>query len=212
MTIEVIAIPNGKWKQNCYVLFAEGSRGALLIDPGSDVPLIEAQFEQHGLIPVAILNTHAHYDHIGAVAPLMAKYHIPFYLHYGDLKLLKQANLYKLLFDSRESVVVPEPTHELSPLETRVQIDEFEVQVLCTPGHTKGSCCLQIEKNLFTGDTLLSNGPGRTDLPGGEKAALTRSIELLRTLPEDITVWPGHGRSFSLGSGWDKQRPAGVGN
>lgn len=212
MSIVVTAIPNGKWKQNCYVISADTLKSALLIDPGSDAPLIEAQLEQRGLTPVAILNTHAHYDHIGAVAPLMTKYRIPFYLHYGDLKLLKQANLYKLLFDSRESVVVPEPTHELKPLVTRVQIDDFHVQVLFTPGHTKGSCCLQIDNNLFSGDTLLSNGPGRTDLPGGDKAALAQSIQLLQTLPEDITVWPGHGRSFSLGSVWDRQVSAGVGN
>ncbi len=212
MSLVISAIPNGKWKQNCYLVSAENLGVALLIDPGSDAPLIEEQLEQRGLAPVAILNTHAHYDHIGAIATLMAKYHIPFYLHYGDLKLLKQANLYKLLFDSRESIVVPEPTHELKPIETRVQVGDFEVGVLFTPGHTKGSCCLQIENNLFSGDTLLSNGPGRTDLPGGDKTALGQSIELLRTLPTSVTVWPGHGRSFSLGSVWDKQVSAGVGN
>lgn len=212
MTHTIRALPNGKWKQNCYLVSDDTTGLALVIDPGSDAPFIQQQLLHHTLTPVAILNTHAHYDHIGAVAALMLHYKIPFYLNSADVKLLKQANLYKFLFDSKESVVIPEPTHELSPQEAMLQVGGFEVSVLCTPGHTKGSTCLQIGTDLFSGDTLLPNGPGRTDLPGGDKVALAQSVELLRRLPDATTVWPGHGRSFSLESLWEKLAQAGVPN
>lgn len=212
MTHSVTVLPNGKWKQNCYLVSGDATGLALVIDPGSDAPFIQQQLLHHTLKPVAILNTHAHYDHIGAVAALMAHYKIPFYLNSADVKLMKQANLYKFLFDSKESVVIPEPTHELSPQEAKLQVGGFNVSVLCTPGHTKGSTCLQIGADLFSGDTLLPNGPGRTDLPGGDKVALAQSVELLRKLPDATMVWPGHGRSFSLGSLWEKLAHAGVPN
>ena len=204
MTHTVRVLPNGKWKQNCYLVSDDAKGIALVIDPGSDAPFIQQQLLHHALTPVAILNTHAHYDHIGAVAELMQHYKIPFYLHTADVKLMKQANIYKFLFDSKESVVIPEPTHELSPQGVTLQVADFAVSVLCTPGHTKGSVCLQMGTDLFSGDMLLPSGPGRTDLPGGDKVALSQSLERLRRLPDEITVWPGHGRPFSLGSLWEK--------
>ena len=212
MTHSVTVLPNGKWKQNCYLVRDDATGLALVIDPGSDAQSIQQRLSHLSLTPMAILNTHAHYDHIGAVAALMLHYKIGFYLNSADVKLLKQANLYKFLFDSKESVVIPEPTHDLSRKDATLQVGGFEVSVLYTPGHTKGSTCLQIGADLFSGDTLLPNGPGRTDLPGGDKVALAQSVELLRRLPDATTVWPGHGRSFSLGSLWEKLAKAGVPN
>lgn len=212
MTHTISVLTNGKWKQNCYLVADDATGLALVIDPGSDAPSIRQQLSHHTLTPVAILNTHAHYDHIGAVGELMSHYKIPFYLNPADAKLMKQANLYKFLFDSKESVVIPEPSHELSTQEAKLQLGGFNVSVLCTPGHTKGSTCLQIGTDLFSGDTLLPTGPGRTDLPGGDKVALAQSVELLRKLPDATTVWPGHGRSFPLGSLWEKLAQAGVPN
>lgn len=210
MTHTIIAFPNGKWRQNCYIVSDEATGFALLIDPGSDAEAIQDQISRHRLTPVAILNTHAHYDHIGAVAALMAYYSVPFYLHQADTKLLKQANVYKMIFDSKESVVIPEPTYNLALHEAGLPIGGFEVSVLFTPGHTKGSTCLQIGTDLFSGDTLLPGAVGRTDLPGGDKLALEKSVELLRRLPDEITVWPGHGKAFALASLWLKLEQAGV--
>jgi hydroxyacylglutathione hydrolase len=212
MTHTVTVIPNGKWKQNCYVVSNDATGLALLIDPGSDAPMIQQQLSHHTITPVAILNTHGHFDHIGAVAALMAHYKIPFYLNPADSKLVKQANLYKFLFDSKDSIVIPEPSQELLPQEAMLQVGGFEVSILFTPGHTKGSTCLHIDNDLFSGDTLLPNGPGRTDLPGGDKDALAQSVELLRKLPDASMVWPGHGRSFNLGSLWEKLAQSGVPN
>jgi len=212
MTHTVTTFQNGKWQQNCYLVSDNATGFTLVIDPGSDAPSIQQRLAHHSLTPVAILNTHAHYDHIGGVAALMAHYQIAFYLNAADVKLMKQANLYKILFDSKESVVIPEPTHDLSPHEAKLQLGGFEITVLCTPGHTAGSTCLQIGTDLFSGDTLLPSGPGRTDLPGGDKAALAQSIELLGHLPNTTMVWPGHGRPFTLGSLWAKLAQTGVTN
>jgi glyoxylase-like metal-dependent hydrolase (beta-lactamase superfamily II) len=212
MTYSVIPIPNGKWKQNCY-LVADNSTGlSLVIDPGSDAHSIRLQLLHHSLTPVVILNTHAHYDHIGAVADLMESYKVPFFLNQADVKLMKQANIYKFLFDSKESVVIPENSHHLSDDGGILKFAGFDVSVFCTPGHTKGSTCLKIGTNLFSGDTLLPNGLGRTDLPGGDKFALAQSVDLLRSLPFETKVWPGHGHSFSLGSLWEKLSQAGRPN
>jgi glyoxylase-like metal-dependent hydrolase (beta-lactamase superfamily II) len=208
MTHTVTVLPNGKWKQNCYIVSSDETGLALLIDPGSDADAVRQIVSGYKFTPAAILNTHAHFDHIGAVAELMEVYRTPFYLHYADVKLLKQANLYKMLFDSRESVVIPEPTDDLSVHEAGLKIGEFEISVISTPGHTKGSTCLQIGADLFSGDTLLPGALGRTDLPGGNKAALEQSIKSLRRLPGDVTVWPGHGDSFALASLWCKLAPS----
>jgi glyoxylase-like metal-dependent hydrolase (beta-lactamase superfamily II) len=204
MTHTITAFPNGKWKQNCYIVSDDDTGQALLIDPGSQAQEIQDLISLRAHTPVAILNTHAHYDHIGAVAALMAQYAIPFYLHRGDDKLLKQANLYKILFESKAPVTIPQATHDLSQLAVPAQIGGFKVSVLFTPGHTQGSTCLQIGADLFSGDTLLPGGPGRTDLPGGDKKMLTASVNSLRNLPGTITVRPGHGRPFALASLWEK--------
>jgi glyoxylase-like metal-dependent hydrolase (beta-lactamase superfamily II) len=204
MMHKVSALPNGPWKQNCYVVSDNETRKALIIDPGSDGPAIFELVCRDSLTPIAILNTHAHYDHIGAVAQLMELYSIPFYLNFADAKLLKQANLYKMLFGGKESIVIPTPTHDLRQQSAALHLGGFDVEVLLTPGHTQGSTCLQIGANLFSGDTLLPAGPGRADLPGGDKSALKQSIQLLRNLPTETKVWPGHGRMFELASLWHK--------
>lgn len=204
MTHSVTAFPNGKWKQNCYIVSDNQTGQALLIDPGSEAQQIQQLILDRALAPIAILNTHAHYDHIGAVAPLMAHFAIPFYLNRGDEKLLKQANLYKILFESKAPVVIPQATHDLTQQAAPVKIGDFEVSVHFTPGHTQGSTCLQIGSDLFSGDTLLPGGLGRTDLPGGDKSLLAASVESLRALPHSTMVWPGHGRPFELASLWEK--------
>ena len=212
MTYIVTAIPNGKWRQNCYLVSDKETGLTLIIDPGSDAPLIQGLLSSNAFTPVGILNTHAHYDHIGAVAALMEHYKLPFYLNPADAKLIKQANLYKFLFDSNVSVDIPDPTHELTAQVAVLKLGGFQISVMCTPGHTKGGTCFLIGVDLFSGDTLLHTGPGRTDLPGGDKIELEQSIQLLSKLPGSTTVRPGHGRSFSLGSLWEKIAQTGAPN
>jgi hydroxyacylglutathione hydrolase len=209
MSHMIRALPNGKWSQNCYIVSKETTKFALVIDPGSDAAFIKRQLLENDLTPVAILNTHAHYDHIGAVSDLMEYFKIPFYLNPADVQLMKQANIYKFLFDSKESVAIPKQIHELPTQNAVLNLSGFDVSILCTPGHTKGSICMKIGTDIFSGDTLLPSGPGRTDLPGGDRFVIAKSVDLLRSLPDNTMVWPGHGLSFLIGSLWKKLPQAG---
>lgn len=201
--LQVTTFVNGKWRQNCYVV-SNAQRQALIIDPGSDPEAISLLINDLDVQPIAILNTHAHYDHIGAISRLLQKYAIPFYLHGQDEKLLRQANLYKILFETKNSVSIPPFGEDFAKGPVDLRIGGFSVRVIHTPGHTAGSVCLLIGTDLFGGDTLLPNGPGRTDLPGGDKGKLEDSLEKLHELPEDHLVYPGHGKPFTLQEFWKK--------
>ena len=110
-----------------------------------------------------------------------------------------RANLYKLIFDSREAVTVPDITHDLRELPASLKFGSFEVGWFATPGHTAGSVCFTVDQALFTGDTLMPNGPGRTDLPGGNPEDLQDSLERLKALPADLHLYAGHGPAARLG-------------
>src|ERR1035437_8337867 len=203
--LRVTTFANGKWRQNCYVV-SNAQRQALIVDPGSDPEAISLLINDLGVQPVAILNTHAHYDHIGAISGLLQKYAIPFYLHGQDEKLLRQANLYKILFETKNSVSIPPFGEDFAKGPVDLMIGGFCVRVIHTPGHTAGCVCLLIGTDLFGGDTLMPNGPGRTDLPGGDKVKLKDSLQKLHELPEDHLVYPGHGKPFTLREFWKKNR------
>jgi glyoxylase-like metal-dependent hydrolase (beta-lactamase superfamily II) len=200
-SFQITTLPNGQWRQNCYILSSDNGQ-AIIFDPGSDAEMIQKYLDENKLEPLAILNTHAHYDHVGAVVTLMDRYEIPFYLHAGDEKLLKQANLYKILFESKKSIKVPVTFDDLSSLSAPLKINNFSFDVLSTPGHTPGSVCFLFFDTLFSGDTLMPNGPGRTDLPGGNKQALALSLDGLRKLPYQTIIYPGHGKPLTLEKFW----------
>ena len=194
----VTTFVNGKWRQNCY-LISNTQREALIVDPGSDPEAISELITELGVQPVAI-----HYDHIGAISGLMQKYQIPFLLHGDDAKLLKQANLYKILFETKNSISIPTFGEDFAKGPEDLRVAGFSVRVIHTPGHTAGGVCLLIGSNLFSGDTLMPGGPGRTDLPGGDKVKLKDSLQKLRELPEDYLVYAGHGKPFMLQEFWKK--------
>lgn len=192
MSLQVTTFINGRWLQNCYIV-ANSKGDALIIDPGSQAEDIIALIDGKGLCVRAIINTHAHYDHIGAVAAVKDRYQVPFYLHGSDGHLLKRANLYRMVFESREPVRIPSVTHDLSGLPAKSEIGPFVVSWIGTPGHTEGSVCLLVEDFLFSGDTLMHNALGRTDLPGGNREQLLVSVRKLMALPGETVVCAGHG-------------------
>ncbi len=197
MNFQVEVFVNGRWRQNCY-LIGSAQRNALIIDPGSDEAGIAARIEELGWRPLAILNTHAHYDHVGAVQGLKERYGIPFYLHEGDFALLRRANLYKMIFDSRKAVRIPDVDHDVAAKSDGIEIGEFELGVMYTPGHTEGSTCFRLGDCLFTGDTLMAEGGGRTDLPGGNREILTESHDRLSQMDGSLKVYGGHGPEVTL--------------
>jgi len=201
LTVE--RIKNGAFKQNCYIV-SNTRKFALIIDPGSEASRIISEITEKGLTPLAIVNTHGHFDHIGAVVELVEKYAIPFYLHEADARLVKSANIYRLLFKTKTLIEIPKIDNPISADIDRLVIGDFDVEVIQTPGHTPGGICLIIEDVLFTGDTLMGAGPGTTSLPGGDPTTLESSIKRLRNIDGNFLVYPGHGRALHLKDIWER--------
>jgi len=199
--LTVDTVVNGKWRQNCYLLIHSDS-SALLIDPGSDAVAISTRILELGVNLIAILNTHAHYDHVGAVAKLQNKFEVPFYLNALDEKLLRQANLYRIIFEGTEFIQIPKIDILLSSHNEEFVIGPFIVSSIFTPGHTEGGTSFIIDNILFSGDTLLYSGPGRVDLPGGDAQKLNESFSFLKELNPNLLVYPGHGKPFLLKDSW----------
>lgn len=188
----------GDYLTNCYILRAENSSDAVVIDPGDDVDAIEKTLNRFGVRVGAILLTHGHFDHFLSAACLKEHFGAPVFVSRADEKALSDAYLNAL----------PEETHTpFTPIKADGFLDEgaFSVcgltfTVMKTPGHTPGSVCLlsEDENDLFTGDTLFERGFGRTDLPGGSWSALIQSLRSLFALICDPVVHPGHGESARL--------------
>lgn len=177
---------------NCYLCMNTETKEGFIVDPGDDELKISANVSHIEMKPVAILLTHGHFDHIGAVEKLKKRYDIPVYASEVEDRLLldNRANL---------SSMFGEPTMICADKFLRdgenVNIAGFDIKFILTPGHTPGSGCYYIadENVLFSGDTLFHASRGRTDFPGGSEAAIINSIkEKLLKLPGDTDVYPGH--------------------
>ncbi len=195
----MITFVNGKWRENCYFVVNQ-DLDALIIDPGSRLEDICALVEENHWRIHAIVNTHAHYDHIGAVAGLQERFQVPFYMHAADAPLLKRANLYRMLFEAGEAIRIPTVTHDISLLPETFEAGPFTISWIATPGHTDGSVCLMCQGLLFSGDTLMHDSIGRTDLPGGNREKLLASIHKLKDLPPETVVYGGHGPRTTIGA------------
>ena len=196
--INIKNIITGNWKQNCYIISNSYGK-ALIVDPGNDKEKIEDYIDSNGINVIAILNTHAHFDHIGAVKYLKDKYNLPFFLHPADEKLLKTANLYIKIFDGTGIIKIPSVNYFYDKNNMQQFANSFKIEVVFTPGHTQGGVCLFINNCLFTGDTLLKGQIGRTDLPGGNGKILNKSLKVISKLPSQTIIYPGHGTPSTIG-------------
>lgn len=188
------ALPVGSIQANAYILYDDARDDCLVIDPGAEPEGIRLACAGKRL--AAILLTHGHADHTGAVADLRSP-EAPVFIHAADAQMLANPslNLFAMV-GGRESQGEPDFCLEEGPFE----LAGLSIEALHTPGHTPGSCCFQIGDILFTGDTLFRNGVGRTDLPGGDAQALRASLSRLLALGEDIVVCPGHGGETTIGA------------
>ena len=185
---------------NCSILGCEETRQGVVVDPGDDADRILAQVQQRGLAISAIINTHGHFDHVGANRQLTQATGAPLYIHQADAPMLervaKTAAMYGLPGENS-----PQPDRLLED-GMLIEFGTHRLQVIHTPGHTQGGCCLYLEaeNKLIAGDTLFADGVGRTDLPGGSHQQLVESIKTrLFTLPDQVQVYPGHGPTTTIG-------------
>ncbi|WEG14279.1 MBL fold metallo-hydrolase [Pullulanibacillus sp. KACC 23026] len=194
-------IPLGVFQTNCYVL-ANESGEALIIDPGDEPEKVNKVIHHEGIKPLAILLTHAHLDHIGAVDVLRDEWKIPVYIHQEESDWLgepeKNGSLY---FEGVEPIKLKPADHVIKG-ETDRTIGGFRFFVFETPGHSPGSVSFYFADHhvVFSGDALFYGSIGRTDLYGGDAETLLSSIETkLLTLPEETVVAPGHGLETTIG-------------
>jgi hydroxyacylglutathione hydrolase len=183
----------GPVQENCFLLRRDGSKSALIVDPGEEADKLLSAIDALGVELEAILLTHTHFDHVGAVAPVAKATGAPVYCPELERQVL--ANIMDYVpwpgFGPFESY---EADHLVAGAET-LQLAGFDIDVIFTPGHSPGHVSYSIadEQALFSGDVLFQQSIGRTDLPGGDHATLLASIaNLLETLPGETRVFPGH--------------------
>ncbi|MEN2765990.1 MBL fold metallo-hydrolase [Ornithinibacillus xuwenensis] len=177
---------------NCYLIYQE--RHAIIIDPGGDSHVLVDYFTKNQLNPEAILLTHGHFDHIGAVEELRQYYQFPVYMHEEEKTWLDNPELNGSKLFIGNEITTKEPDFLLKPGKTK--ISQFDFDVFHTPGHSPGSISFYFENSKFivSGDVLFYQGIGRTDLPGGDYGRIEETIRnIFYRLPDETVVYSGHG-------------------
>ncbi|KAB2811172.1 MBL fold metallo-hydrolase [Pimelobacter simplex] len=216
----IAAFPAGPWGTNCYVAATAPGAECVVIDPGKDAAAGVAEVvREHKLKPVAVLLTHGHIDHMWSVTPVAGAYDATAWIHPGDRHLLTDpmagisAESASMLLGGDYEFTEPDDVAELAD-GAALELAGLEFVVDHTPGHTAGSVTFRtpwastgsagggpdISEVMFSGDLLFQGSIGRTDLPGGDHAAMLRSLSAkVLTLADDVVVLPGHGEQTSIG-------------
>lgn len=184
---------------NCYIAKNKETGEALIIDPADSPSKIELKVNAMGARPVAVLLTHGHFDHIMGVEAVREKYQIPVYACRQEEEMLREPSVN--MTDQMGKSCSIRPDVFLDDLQV-FEAAGFSIQMIHTPGHTKGSCCYYLKEEgvLFSGDTLFCGSVGRTDFPGGSASQIRDSLHrLLAALPDDTSVYPGHDTSTTIG-------------
>jgi len=179
---------------NCYI--AQLEKINIIIDPGAEVDNIIYYLDSQDLIPDFIINTHGHFDHIGAVPELIEKYKIPFYIDSADEKLIINPDKNGSSFFGENNLSLK--TYNLINEKDRQYFSKNGIDIIRTPGHSPGSITIRIGDCLFTGDLLFKESIGRTDLAGGDVAQIKDSLLKIKNMDRDYLIYPGHGPATTL--------------
>ena len=190
--MEILRIPSAGMASNCWLLWEKESGKAAVIDPSSECGAICDVLRARSAILAWILLTHAHADHMSALDALRDATGAPAAVHAGDADALQDPlrNVSAYIFHRNQ--IFRSAQRVLQDGDT-VQIGRESLRVMHTPGHTPGSVCYFAEHAIFTGDTLFDGSIGRTDLPGGDAAAMTQSLRKFAAVCGEYTLYPGHG-------------------
>ena len=197
--LKIGKIVMGSVQTNCYFLYQENEKKIIVVDPADRGEYLYNAFTEKGFEIVAILLTHAHFDHIWGCNKLRELSGVQVFALEDEKELCESAKL-----NVSEDVGRPYTVTVDWYLRDgeKITIEDMEFKVIATPGHTQGSCCYYFEKDnlLISGDTLFEGSVGRTDLPTGNGPTLSRSLkEKLMVLPDETLVFPGHGNSTTIG-------------
>jgi hydroxyacylglutathione hydrolase len=195
---EVVALPNGQFAENCY-LVADGEAGeAVIIDPGEESGKFLAELNNRGWALRAIWLTHAHIDHIMGVGAVHRATGAPIHLHPLDRPLYDALPKFGTWLGIQLEPL-PAPQFEFGAGQV-IRVGEFDFTVQFTPGHSPGSVSFLGQGMIFGGDVLFNGSVGRTDLPGGDSATLMTTIQSeFLSLPDSTVVHSGHGLDTTIG-------------
>lgn len=194
--MNIFTFENGPFMVNTYLLV--NGKACVVIDPGSEIDPMMKKISSEELVPEAILCTHGHIDHIAGVNTVRKKYDIPFYLNEQDALHVEQVSSMARMFGVDDPGKIE--LDENLPLSGELVFAGLTIQLIHTPGHSKGSVSFMTDGNLISGDALFNLSIGRTDLPGGDYDELIDSIKnRIFTLPENTIVLPGHGPETTIG-------------
>jgi glyoxylase-like metal-dependent hydrolase (beta-lactamase superfamily II) len=193
----VTQVTVGAFQENCYLVSDPDSDAIAIVDPGSEAERIIAEVEKTGRTPQAIWITHAHVDHIGAIAAVKRRWDVPVWLHPLDEPLYRvggrQAQLYGIPYEEP-----PAPDRQFADGE-RLTLGKLELTVMHAPGHAPGHVVLHGHGNAIVGDCLFAGSIGRTDLPFSNPTQLEESLKRIAALAPETVVHPGHGDTTTIG-------------
>lgn len=185
-------VTSGVFPSNAYFCEADVPGGGVLVDPGLDAPAIDAALTAHGLRPHQVFCTHGHFDHVGGASWFQDRYGCEVFLHEADAATMRRSNFLLMALRIPTTVTLPEVT--FLPGDAGVDVGAARLRFRPAPGHTPGSCVLELGSAWFTGDTLYRHGLGLSELPGSDQQRLRATLlELWPELTAERSVFPGHG-------------------
>jgi glyoxylase-like metal-dependent hydrolase (beta-lactamase superfamily II) len=194
--LKVINVLSGDIRTNCYLIFDDLTKAALIIDPGEDTQKVIDKIKELKLIPELLINTHGHFDHIIADDAIRDEFQILLAVHKDEIEMIMDpVKNFSDYYGKSTSVRKPEIILEDGSL-TKLSFTQF--QTIHTPGHSAGGICLLFDDFLITGDTLFKGDIGRTDLENGNFDTLMSSLKKLKTLKPSLIIYPGHGQQSTL--------------
>ena len=192
-------IPVGPLNVNCYIVGECEGGEAVIIDPGGNSEIILNTVSKYNLKIKYIINTHCHFDHVGAIMEVRDNTGASFLIHEDGNKMLSSAKHSAKMFMNID-IEDPPPADSYLGDGDIINFGTLKFQIIHTPGHSPDGICLLSAESIFTGDTLFSRAIGRTDLPWSNYDVLIESItSKLLPLNDDLQVYPGHGKSTTIG-------------
>jgi len=192
----------GPFYSNSYLLWCDQTSEGIVVDAGDDAAAILDGVARNEVKVKAVINTHAHLDHIGALADVVKELGVPVFMHADDMPIYNSTPDQATMFGLPAPGLV-EINRYLSDGE-KIHFGDVTGEVIHTPGHSPGGVCLAFVDEtppvLIAGDVLFAGSIGRTDLPGADHAAMIRTLkEVIAAQPEDMVVYPGHGPETTIG-------------